>query len=605
MNKLKEKLSSQVTIFDGAIGTELYKKGFFVNLSFDGLNLTNKDVISEIHKSYIDAGAEVLTTNSFSANKYNLSKFGLGDSFIEINKEAVRLARAAGNDDTLIAGSIGPIGKINKNAGLTKEKIVSILVEQIEVLSDADFILFETLVSESDIQCAIEAINNFPEREFVLSSSIDRNGDLLHGTPFLKAIKYLKKANHKPSAIGFNCGEGPEGLLTGLETLIKDIDYPIIAQANAGLPRKVDGRSLYMSSPEYMTTYAMRYSNLGIRGIGGCCGTGPEHIENIARSVKPFAKSEYTSKQIITEVEETLLPATPSEKKSKFAAKLARGEWVTTIEITPPRGYDLTATIEKAIVCREAGVDAINLPDGPRASSRISPIVTAGEILRKADIEPILHFCCRDKNLIGMQADILGCAAMNINKVLFITGDPPKLGDYPFASAVFDVDSIGIVKFQDRLNHGIDIGGKSINCVTNTFIGVGVDPNAIDMEREIRRTEEKVANGAEYIISQPVFDTEALHKFLDNISHLDVKFIAGIWPLASYRNAEFMKNEVPGVTVPDSIMERMAKFDNKEDQKKEGIAIAKESIAKIKSRIDGVQVSAPFGNVNTAIAVLN
>jgi len=287
-----------------------------------------------------------------------------------------------------------------------------------------------------------------------------------------------------------------------------------------------------------------------------------------------------------------------------LAAKIARGEWVTTVEITPPRGYDLGGTIEKAVQCREAGIDAINLPDGPRASSRISPIITAIELQEKAGIEVVLHFCCRDKNIIGMQADLLGCACKKINNILFITGDPPKLGDYPFASAVFDVDSIGILKIQSRLNRGIDIGGKTTGMPTSIFAGAGADPNAIDMNREIRRLREKVEAGAEYIITQPVFSVDPLLKFIDSIKDLKIPVIAGIWPLASYRNAEFMKNEVPGVVVPDEVMERMAKAETRDAQRLEGIEIARECVAAIRSVVQGIQVSAPFGNVNSAIAVI-
>ena len=358
-----------------------------------------------------------------------------------------------------------------------------------------------------------------------------------------------------------------------------------------------------MTNPEYFSTYAKRFIDLGVRGVGGCCGTGPEHIRSVAQSVRPIAVSEYSRKIVLQPQEEKGVEPVPTAEKSEFGAKLARGKWVTSVELVPPRGYELAATIQKAKECKAAGIDAINIPDGPRASSRISPIITALQILEKAAIEPILHFCCRDKNLIGIQADLLGCAASGIRNVLFITGDPPKLGDYPFASAVFDVDSIGAVKIQYQLNCGIDLGGKAISIPTKTLIGVGADPNALDMKREIRRTREKVAAGAEFIITQPVFETTPLLNFLNLIYDLSVPVIAGIWPLASFRNAEFLKNEVPGVIIPDKVMERMAQATTKEEQREEGIRIARESVAKIRSFVQGIQVSAPFGRVSTAIAV--
>ncbi len=610
INRLKEKLYQQVVIFDGAMGTEIYNRNFFINVSFDALSLSNPEIIKEIHSSYADAGAEVITTNTYGANRHSLSKFGLSDKVKEVNQVSVKLAKeSASNEsnDVLIAGSIGPIGKPHPEIGLTQKTIVEMLVEQIGYLaeSEVDFIMFETLISEQDIDFAISAINHYPDMPYVLSCSVNRNGELIKGQSYISGISCLKNANHKPTALGFNCSEGPEGMLNVIELLSPQIDYPIIAQPNAGHPKVVEGRSIYMSSPEYLSTYATKFISLGVRGVGGCCGTTPSHINDLARTIKPLAKSEYKSELIVSAKEENFLPVTPIEQKSKFAAKLAKGEWVTSIEITPPRGYDLEATIEKAIQCREAGIDAINIPDGPRASSRISPIITAVNILEKAQIEPILHFCCRDKNLIGMQADILGCAAAGINNILFITGDPPKLGDYPFASAVFDVDSVGMVRIQDRLNKGLDIGSKSLTKGTKTLIGVGVDPNALDLKRELRRIQEKIENGAEFIISQPVFAVEPLLRFLEEIKDFNIPFIAGIWPLASYRNAEFMKNEVPGIVVPDDIMTRMRKYEQKEDQRQEGISIAKESIEKIKQDVQGIQVSAPFGNVSTAIAVID
>ena len=363
---------------------------------------------------------------------------------------------------------------------------------------------------------------------------------------------------------------------------------------------------IYMCSPEYFTTYAVRYLSLGASGVGGCCGTTPDDIRDMARAVNPLAKIK-AHESIFTSVSPDVgVEPVPARERSSFASKLADGKWVCNIEIVPPQGYSLENTLEKAEFCRKAGFDAINIPDGPRASSRVSTIVTAYRIQELASIEVILHQCCRDKNLIGMQADLLGCAALGINNILFITGDPPKLGDYPFASGVFDVDSIGMLKLQTRLNRGIDLGGKTFNPPTKAFAGAGADPNAIDMKREIRRTREKIEAGAEYIVTQPVFDTDSLLRFMESVPELSgIPVIAGIWPLASFRNAEFMKNEVPGVVVPDSVMRRMGEPETKEAQKAAGIAIAREAVASIRNAAAGVQVSAPFGNVNTAYAVIS
>ncbi|MBR4662448.1 MAG: methylenetetrahydrofolate reductase, partial [Lentisphaeria bacterium] len=381
---------------------------------------------------------------------------------------------------------------------------------------------------------------------------------------------------------------------------------PVIVRPNAGMPKSVDNRIFYMCSPEYFTTYAMRFVALGVHGVGGCCGTGPDHIRDMARSIRPLSRSANATEKLF--VKEDALPEQPVKplaERSSFGEKLAAKKWVQTVEVVPPQGYELDSTVEKARLCRDFGFDAVNLPDGPRASARIASIVAAARIQAEAGIETVLHVCCRDRNLIGIQADLLGCAALNIRNLLFITGDPPKLGDYPFASGVFDMDSIGLVKLQNRLNRGLDLAGKPIGKPASAVVGVGADPNAIDFKREIRRTQEKIDAGADFVVTQPVFDIEPLLRFMDAVPGLaKIPLIAGIWPLASYRNAEFMRNEVPGVIVPDSIMERMARGSTKEEQRSEGIQIAREAVAAIRDRVAGVQVSAPFGNVKTAAAVI-
>lgn len=600
-NILAERLSAKTVIFDGAMGTELYKRHFFVNVSYENLCLSAPKVIQEIHCAYKDAGAEVLTTNSYGANFANLSKFGLGDKVVEINAASVQLARKEAEDKLMVAGSVGPV-EIENDA-----EAIEMLYVQVKALLDAeaDFIIFETLSSKNDVERVLktaEKIGGFP---YVLSCVFNVDGDLKDGTKAEIIFEMLKNAAVEPTAFGMNCGLGPDEMLLAFEKIAKIAPYPVIVQPNAGLPKNVGGRTIAMCSPEYFTTYAMRYLALGAKGIGGCCGTNPDDIADMSRSLNPLAKSQ--ANKNILEIKEEIKGVEPVKfaERSDFARKLAEKKWICNIEIVPPAGYQLEKTIEKAIQCREAGFDAINIPDGPRASSRISAIAASCMIQREAGIETILHQCCRDKNLIGMQSDLLGCAALGIHNILFITGDPPKLGDYPFASGVFDIDSIGIIKIQNRLNRSLDLIGKPIPAPTAAVIGAGADPNAIDMEREIRRTREKIEAGAEYIVTQPVFDPDALLRFIENVPELqNTPVIAGIWPLASLRNAEFMKNEVPGVTVPDHVIERMSAVKTKEEQLDVGIAIAKESIEKIRHAVAGVQISAPFGKVEIAIRVI-
>lgn len=605
-NILEKKLQESVLIFDGGMGTEIYKRHFFINTCFEELCLSSPKIISDIHQEYSKAGAEVLTTNTFGANRNKLSKFGFGNKVQEINKAGVKLARESAGENTLVAGSAGPIGEIPYNSGIKESDIIDMLVEQVSALKDggADFIIFETLPSLKDLERSIKAMDKVRDIPYALSLTVSREGESSKGESLKMLLAPLRKIENKPSAIGVNCGLGPEALLSVVEKILKVCTYPIIAQPNAGTPRSVDNRTIYMTSPEYFTTYAMKYVNLGVRGVGGCCGTTPEHIKDLARSVKPTSKNAFSKTISLTIAEDLLQTPVPTESKSKLGAKLVRKEWIKTIELVPPKGYALKDIIEKATLCKNSGIDAINIPDGPRASSRMSPIITSLMIQREAGIETILHFCCRDRNLIGMQSDLLGCAASGIKNLLFVTGDPPKLGNYPHASAVFDADSIGMTKIQSNLNRGVDIGGNSIGNKTEALIGVGADPNAIDIERELRRTIEKIEAGAEFIITQPVFDTTALISFYKKIEKYKIPVIAGIWPLASYRNAEFMKNEVPGVIVPDYVMKRMAKYESREDQRAEGIKIARESIDTIREFVAGVQVSAPLGNVDTSLKVL-
>lgn len=609
-NKLKEALENKVLVFDGAMGTEIYRKNFFVNTSYENLCVSNPKVIGEIHRSYLEAGAEVLTANSYGANFNKLAKFGLAERLEEINRAAVRLAKEAADGKALVAASVGPIGDIPKGMTCPEDKAVGIIAGQIRALASEgpDFILFETLRSLSDVKISLAALGiAAPEMPFMVSVQVDREARTQSGDEVPAILECLSASPLQPSAFGINCGSGPEAMLSAYEKFAHDCPYPVVIQPNAGAPKNVDNRMIYMSSPEYFTTYAMRYISLGARGIGGCCGTTPDHIRDMARSINPMAKIERAARVQVTAPEIPLKDPVPTAEKSRLAKKLAAREWVYTVEIVPPQGYLLAQTVEKSRLCAAAGFDAVNIPDGPRASSRVSPLVTSCKIQEGAGIETILHFCCRDKNLIGMQADLLGCAAMDINNILFITGDPPKLGDYPFASGVFDMDSIGMVRVQSRLNRGVDLAGKPIDAPTKAFVAVGADPNAIDMEREIRRSREKIEAGAEAFITQPVFDVEPLLRFIDAIPELrdgTIPLIAGIWPLASYRNAEFMRNEVPGVVVPDSVMERMAAPATKEEQRLVGIAIAREAIASIRGRVAGAQISAPFGNVNTAIAVM-
>ena len=603
-------LNKGVVIGDGAMGTMLYDRGVFLNSCFDELNLSRADLVKGIHKAYINAGADFIETNTFGANEIKLARFGLAEKTEQINTAAAEIARQCAGDSTLVGGSIGPLS--SKSIAYTdqsRELAHKAFTNQVSALAKAgvDFLILETFSSSEELLIAIDAARQITKLPLIAQMTVDQDNLTVYGERIESAI--IKIAAQDVAAVGLNCSVGPADMLNSLELISKLTDKPISVQPNAGLPRQVENRTLYMCTPEYMAEYAKKFFEKGAKIIGGCCGTTPEHISQIARSVKALGKAQVSKKTVSVVVEEKKHSASemvqlPLEQKSKIGAKLARGEKITSIEITPPMGIDMSAIMDKARLCDEMGIDAINIPDGPRASSRLSPMITAALIQQQTKIETIVHFCCRDRNLIGMQSDMLGAGAIGLNNMLIITGDPPKLGQYPDATGVFDADSIALTSVLKNLNCGIDIGGSRFSpgvCIT---IGVGANPVATDLAREIERFEQKVQAGAEYAITQPVFDVKMLMDFLEKIKPFKIPIVAGIWPFTSFKNAEFMANEVPGVVVPDKLLQRMSQAKTKQQGIAVGIEIAREMIAEISDHVQGFAVSAPFGNVRIALAAL-
>ncbi len=604
-----EKLKETPLIFDGAMGTEIYKHGVFINTCYDHLNLTRPDLIGEIHQSYSNAGADVLETNTFGANRIKLKEHGLADQVDAINTAAVKLARAAAGDDKFVIGSVGPIlknGQVLTDAN--KAELIDAYTEQIESLKNAgvDGIILETFSRLDEIKIAAKIVKS-AGLPVIASFVVNLSCETATGAKGETMVAELD-ADENVDAIGINCGVGPSAAFVQLERLLPGTSKPFVVMPNSGHPEQVDGRMIYMCNPEYFTEYAKSCIKLGARGFGGCCGTTPEDIRTAAYAVKALNEvKKHVEINTVKPVELSPVEIVPFEKKCKMSAKLACGEKITSIEITPPRSIDMSDMLEKCQKCKDAGIDAINIPDGPRASARISPMVAAMTIEREIGIETILHYCCRDRNLIGMQSDLLGGYAAGLHNYLVITGDPPKLGDYPEATAVFDVNAVGLTQVVNNLNHGFDVGGNSINPPTGILIGVGANPCAIDMNHEVAHFRNKINAGAEYAITQPIFDPEALFRFLDRVEaecEKTIPVIAGVWPLVSYRNALFLQNEVPGVEIPESIMERMAKTTTKEEGREVGVQIAREIRDAIADRVAGFQVSAPFGIVDLALAVL-
>ncbi|MCX7046177.1 MAG: bifunctional homocysteine S-methyltransferase/methylenetetrahydrofolate reductase [Candidatus Sumerlaeota bacterium] len=605
-----EKMAQTPLIFDGAMGTMIYAKGVFLNVCYDELCLTNPKLIQGIHREYAEAGADVLETNTFGANRIKLKEFGLADKVEAINRAGVRVAREAAGSDLYVAGSVGPCLKLGQILSAEHEKeIVAAFNEQMQALvaEGVDLIMLETFCDLHEMRLAAEVARRLGTPVFASFTFNDTHKTAL-GTPVEQIVAALNE-DANVDVIGINCGVGPAPTYDALERALPLARKPFLVMPNAGMPRMVEGRMLYLSSPEYFTEYCKKFIELGVRAVGGCCGTTPAHIRMAARSVKTMSgvkkhaeiKAYAPSAAAGAEVK-----VIPPERRSRFASLLLSGRKVTTVELLPPKSSDMTGLIERARECYLAGVDAINIPDGPRASARVSPMITAIAIRERVGIEPILHYCCRDRNLIGMQSDLLGGYAAGLANFLIITGDPPKLGDYPDATGVFDVDAIGLTQVAANLNNGRDIGGNPITPPTGLFIGVGANPCAVEPQRELTRYFAKIEAGAQFAITQPVFDPEALFRFLDAVEKhaRRIPVVAGVWPLISYKNAEFMKNEVPGVEIPDSILERMSHCARKEDGIKMGIEISREICERIAPRVAGYQVSAPFGHVEIALKVL-
>jgi len=607
MKPILERMRESPLIFDGAMGTMLYERGVFLNSCFDELSLSNPKMVRQIHQEYMDAGAEVIETNTFGANRIALRGYGLGDKVEAINRAGVRIAREVAGDSLYVAGAVGPCIRADQilQEGHAEE-VAEAFSEQIGALADegVDLVVLETFTRLSEARLAAQAAR---QRGLPVLASFVLNdrGETALGTR-AEAIAEALSAEESVDAVGINCGTGPAGVFDALPAVLSATTKPVVVMPNAGFPRDVGGRMIYLTSPEYFTEYAKKYIELGVRGVGGCCGTTPAHIRMAARAIKTLSGVKLHIEVRPVAREEIRVEVIPTREKSRLARKLCDGEKVTSVEIVPPRSSDMSEMLAKVRRCAEAGVDAINIPDGPRASARVSPMISALTLLREVGIEPILHYCCRDRNLIGMQSDLLGGYSAGLVNFLIITGDPPKLGDYPDATGVFDVDAIGLTRVASNLNRGYDIGGNPIAPPTGILIGVGANPCAVEMEREIDRYFRKIDAGAEFAITQPVFDVEALFRFLDRVEkHFRrIPVIAGVWPLASFKNAEFMNNEVPGVVVPPEILDRMARCRTREEGHRTGIEIARETIRRILPRVNGLQASAPFGNVETALAVL-
>jgi methionine synthase I (cobalamin-dependent)/5,10-methylenetetrahydrofolate reductase len=613
MNPFAEIFDERPVLADGAMGTVLYSRGIFINRCYDELNLSDPGLILSVHEEYLQAGAEILETNTFGANRFRLARHGLADKVAEISAAGVRIARQAVNNlrekqasEAWVAGALGPLGVRLEPLGKTGlDEAREAFAEQINALADAgaDFLIAETMPALNEAREAIKAARQVaPHLPMLVMVTVDDDSNCLDGSSPEQAAALLTEWG--ADAIGVNCSTGPTAVLTAMEAMRGATTLPLAAMPNAGMPRAVEGRNIYLCSPEYMASFARKAINAGVQIVGGCCGTTPNHIRAVRSAIRALDAQMHVEAAEAHPKLNTETPPAPLSERSHVGALISARKFVTMVEVVPPKGIDCSMEIEGARMLASLGVHAINVPDSPRASARLSAQSLCIQIQQNTGIDTVLHYTCRDRNILSIQSDLLGASSIGLRNILCLTGDPPKLGNYPDATAVFDVDSIGLVNMVNRLNHGLDIGSNSIGASTNFTIAVAANPGVPDLENELRRFAYKVEAGAEYVVTQPVFDLRLLENFLERIKEYKIPVVAGIWPLTSLRNAEFMKNDLR-VAMPEEIMLRMAQADTPDAARREGIRIAQEMLEAVRPIVDGVQVSAPSGRYAAAAEVLS
>ncbi len=609
-----EVLGERVILLDGAMGTEIYARGVFINRSYDEVNLTQPDIVRDIHASYLKAGADVLTTNTFGANRPRLQPHGLDGQLEEINRAAVKLAREVARDRAWVAGSIGRLGVRMRPFGPSSPgDSFQAFREQASILAEAGVHLFilETFGQLPELWQALRAVRSVCDLPVIPCMTFQRRGPGReqpdHETPAWAA---RSMASWKPTAIGTNCSNGPRDMLELIGEMVEVTDVPVAALPNAGLPQEVDGRTLYLAGPEYMAEYARRIVQRGASIVGGCCGTNPAITREMANFLKSIAPMRARPAAVVTAASaqpEQAREAKPVAERSRFAASLAEGSFCVSVELDPPRGVDPSRAVNGAALLREAGIDVVNIADGPRAVPRMGAPYLAQLVKQRHGIEPVVHVCCRDRNVLGLQMDLIGAHALGVRNILAVTGDPPKLGSYPDASAVFDIDAVGLIAFIQMLNRGLDFSGKPIGGQTSFFVGAGCNPGHIDLDLEVERYGRKVEVGAEFFFSQPVFEPEVLQRFLDRVDVFPrVPFLVGILPIVSSKNAEFLHNEVPGMQIPDQVRDRLRAAPTREEQREIGISVAQEALRAVKDdpRIQGAYIFPPFGSYRAVRRVL-
>jgi homocysteine S-methyltransferase len=597
-------------LLDGAMGSLLYERGVLHTRSYDELNISQPELIRTVHHDYVQAGADLIETNTFGANRIALARHGLVEQATAINRAGVELARKAAAGRAYVAGAVGPTGVKFHIATAAERRLARFaLAEQIDtlVLAGVDAIFLETFTSILEMEEAIRvAKERGPKVPVITMMVFDAEGRGDGGLGPAEIADRMIAAG--ADVIGGNCGIGPAELYQVVTAMVGR-GKPVIAQPNAGFPASVEGRTLYVANPEHFGVFARRMLKSGVRLIGGCCGTTPDHTQAMLGAVRMIRgeKVEERERKSQPALQVAPKPAptakVPLAERSRLGGRLARGEFIVSVELTAPAGLDLEKTKQQVAQLLEGGADVVNIADGPRASARMANVAVCARLAAETTVEPILHVCARDRSFLGLVAHLLGAHGLGLRNLVIITGDPPKMGDYPFSTPVYDVDSVGLLRMAAGLNAGVDPAGKE--CEPTSFVlATGAEPAAHDRDRELRRLEDKKRAGAELVMTQPVYDPRTLERFLDDAAPLGLPVMVGILPLASHRNAEFLHNEVPGMTIPAEYRERMAKVGGGPPARAEGIRIAQEALAAVKHRVAGAYVMPPFNRVDSALQVL-
>ncbi|MEM6960209.1 MAG: bifunctional homocysteine S-methyltransferase/methylenetetrahydrofolate reductase [Myxococcota bacterium] len=609
-----EDLKAGAMVIDGAMGTALYEQGLLYTSSLDAASLTRPEVVRKVHESYVRAGAHAITTNTFGANRFRLQPHGLSDRIEDVNRASLELARDAADGRAVLA-SVGPTGTLLKTMGaLDLEQVRDSFREQARVLKEGgtDAILLETFRQPAEIRLALEGVRAGSRGEVpvVACVSFDAFGTMADGTEPEQMAQAL--AQWGADAVGVNCSDGPAGVYEMIVRMTGS-GLPLIAIPNAGLPRRVEGRFAYRATPEYFQLYARRFYKAGVHAVGGCCGATFEHIRKVVAAARMAAGQANSSEDMggggSREMRQHRIASAPGVEvspvmqKGKLGAKIGT-EFVVSVEVNPPPGLSLDKALHGAAALKEGGVDVINVADGPRASARMGNIALCLRIEQQLQMPALMHVTTRDRNLLASVAHLLAAHELGVRNLVVITGDPPKMGDFPDATPVYDTDSIGLIRLIKAMNHGYDPGGKPIGAATSFLIATGAEPAAQDYEREIRRLEQKIEAGAEFIMTQPVYDPEVLDRFLKDIQHLNTPVLVGLLPLASHRNAEFLHNEVPGMRIPEEVRERMRGAGMGSDARAVGVSIAREMLMEVRDRVHGAYIMPPFARYKTALDVI-